>query len=90
MEPVGVVTGTVVHGPALHAFGHTVGKGTRDGLLVLNGGNEGIVGGLRKILVHFFAVEHRFCVVGFGAFCGDLHGNCLSVEGFFDHFKSQR
>ena len=90
MEPVGIMACAIIYGPALHALGYTVGQRARYGLLVLNSADQGIIGVLGQIFVHFFAVEHGLAIIGVGALCGDLYSHGLAVECFFNHFKSQR
>ncbi len=63
VEPVGIVAGTVIDGPALHAFGNAVGHVERQRLFVVNGVDQSVIGGFRQVFKHCFTVEYVFAVI---------------------------
>ncbi len=87
LKPVGVVTGTIVDGPAFHTFGHTVGYLARQRLFVVNGVDEGFIGINRKILIHLGTVEHFACIVLLRTCFRNINRNCFAVGSLFNNFE---
>ena len=88
VEPVGVVAGAIFDGPLLHSCGNAVGEFARDGLLVVDGVDEFVVGLTGEVLKHFLAVEHRFGVELLCTFLGEINRNGLAVGGFLYRLES--
>ena len=78
MKPVGVVARAAVDGPALHAFGHTIGELQRDALLIVDGVYERLVGRFGKIFEHLLTVEDHRGVVFLHSLLGGSHLHCLT------------
>ena len=87
MEPVGIMTRTVVDGPALHTFGDTVGNLERYRFFVLDGIDKRVIGLFGKIFKHFLIVEHMFPVVALGAFLRNIDFDGFPVKRFFYNLK---
>ena len=62
LEPVGVVGGALLDGPVPHEAGHHVGQFDVQGLALLQGGLQALVGGGGQPLLHHMLVEHQRAV----------------------------
>ena len=88
LEPVGVVGDTILVGPLLHAFCHSVGNAAVQRGTVVDNVDEFLVDICGKILVHLSPIEHFLSEVLRGALQRGDHLNGLSGRCLFDGIKS--
>ena len=88
MEPVGIMTRTIVDRPTLHSVCNTVSYLPAKGFAVVDCLDKGIKRLFRKILKHLLAVEHLFAIIGFHSLFGELHFHSFASGSLLHTFES--
>ena len=88
LKPVGVVCGTLFHGPAFHTFRHLIGRSPVKSSSVIHCIYQLVEYGSRKIFEHLLAVENMFREVFVRTFRRSLYFDWLSRKSLFYYAKS--